>query len=396
MSESNVVVHVYGVSDVGRTREHNEDAFMVADLDKAQPLTFPAEQTQVPGEHGTLFMVADGMGGAAAGEIASSMAVDVILSELRGKWSSGPGTDPKVFAVTLHDATEVANDRIHEYASEHPENRGMGTTATVAGILGDTLYIAQVGDSRAYLMRQGEVRQLTKDQSLMQRLIEAGEITAEEAEVSERRNIILQALGPEAAIKVDITHQQLRRGDVLVLCSDGLSGVVRDHEIQRVARESSDLVTLCHQLISLANESGGPDNITVVAARFEGEGLVLPTDGDAVGHQTFAVGETTPVTPHPRLEVSAPTAPSDELTDVLNAAPPAADHTAFPSLQPTGVRRALTPADIDAARAALGAGAAEANGPPPKGRKRRAAVLIVAVAAIVVLVYGLVTYLRTK
>jgi serine/threonine protein phosphatase PrpC len=393
VTEPNIVVHVYGVSDVGRTREHNEDAFMVADLDKAQPLTFPAEQTQVPGEHGTLFMVADGMGGAAAGEIASSMAVDVILSELRGKWSSGPGTDPKVFAVTLHDATEVANDRIHEYASEHPENRGMGTTATVAGILGDTLYIAQVGDSRAYLMRQSKVRQLTKDQSLMQRLIEAGEITAEEAEVSERRNIILQALGPEAAIKVDITHQQLRRGDVLVLCSDGLSGVVRDHEIERVARESSDLVTLCHQLISLANESGGPDNITVVAARFEGEGLQPPTDADEVGHQTFAVGETTPVTPHPRLEVSAPAAPHDELTDVLNAAPPAADHTAFPSLQPTGVRRALTPADIEAARAALGT---DPGAPPPKGRKRRAAVLIVAVAAIVVLVYGLVTYLRTK
>jgi len=214
--------------------------------------------------------------------------------------------------------------------------------------------------------------------------------------VSERRNIILQALGPEAAIKVDITHQQLRRGDVLVLCSDGLSGVVRDHEIQRVARQSSDLVTLCHQLISLANESGGPDNITVVAARFEGEGLVLPTDGDAVGHQTFAVGDTTPVTPHPRLEVSAPTPPRDELTDVLNAAPPAADHAMFPSLQPTGVRRALTPADIEAARQALDAGAADASGPPPKGRKRRAAVLIVAVAAIVVLVYGLVTYLRTK
>ena len=393
MTEPNIVVHVYGVSDVGRTREHNEDAFMVADLDKAQPLTFPAEQTHVPGEHGALFMVADGMGGAAAGEIASSMAVDVILSELRGKWSTGPGTDPKVFAVTLHDATEVANDRIHEYASEHPENRGMGTTATIAGILGDTLYIAQVGDSRAYLMRQGEVRQLTKDQSLMQRLIEAGEITAEEAEVSERRNIILQALGPEAAIKVDITHQQLRRGDVLVLCSDGLSGVVRDHEISRVARESSDLVTLCHQLISLANESGGPDNITVVAARFEGDGLEPPTDGDEVGHQTFAVGDTTPVTPHPRLEVGAPNPARDELTDVLNAAPPAADHAAYPSLQPTGVRRALTPADIEAARAALGT---DPGAPRPKGRKRRAAVLIVAVAAIVVLVYGLVTYLRTK
>jgi PPM family protein phosphatase len=393
MSDSPVVVHVYGVTDVGRTREHNEDAFLVADLEKAQPLTFSSEQTHVPGEHGALFMVADGMGGAAAGEIASSMAVDVILSELRGRWTTGPGTDPKVFAVTLHDATEVANDRIHEYATEHPENRGMGTTATIAGILGDTLYIAQVGDSRAYLVREGEVRQLTKDQSLMQRLIEAGEITAEEAEVSERRNIILQALGPEANIKVDITHQQLRRGDVLVLCSDGLSGVVRDHEIGRVAREAHDLVTLCNQLIYLANESGGPDNITVVAARFDGEGLEAPSAGDEVGHQAFTVGETTPVTPHPAIDPTAPppSTNTDELTKVLNAAPPAADPALFPSLQPTGVRRALTPADIESAKAAL-----EAANRPPQGRKRRAAVLVIAVAAIAVLVLGLVAYLRAK
>jgi PPM family protein phosphatase len=212
--------------------------------------------------------------------------------------------------------------------------------------------------------------------------------------VSERRNIILQALGPEAAIKVDITHQQLRRGDVLVLCSDGLSGLVRDHEIGRVARESHDLVTLCNQLIYLANESGGPDNITVVAARFDGDGLEAPSVGDEVGHQPFAVGENTPVTPHPKLEpATAPLAAQDELTDVLNAAPAAADPAAYPSLQPNGVRRALTPADIEAAKAALDAAGA---GPRPKGRKRRAAVLIVAVAAIAVLVLGLVAYLRAK
>ena len=99
----------------------------------------------------------------------------------------------------------------------------MGTTATVAGVLGDTLYLAQVGDSRAYLVRNGVARQITKDQSLMQKLIEAGELTEEEAEQSERRNIILQALGPEPTIKVDLTHQSVRRGDTLVLCSDGLS-----------------------------------------------------------------------------------------------------------------------------------------------------------------------------
>ncbi len=391
MSDAQIVVHVYGISDVGRTREHNEDAFMVADLGSAQPIAFPSEQVKVPGDHGALFMVADGMGGAAAGEIASSMAVDVILSELRRRWTSGPGNDPQVFAITLHDATEVANDRIHEYATEHPENRGMGTTATVAGILGDTLYIAQVGDSRAYLVRNGEARQLTKDQSLMQRLIEAGEITAEEAEVSERRNIILQALGPEAAIKVDITHQQLRRGDVLVLCSDGLSGVVRDTEIGRVARESPDLVTLATQLIDLANASGGPDNITVVAARFEGDGLQPPSAGDEVGHQAFVVGEQTPVTEHPRLETAPANQNGDEIAEVIATSPAAASELAYPQLQPTGVRRALTAADIAAMTEAT-----ETAGAPPKGRKRRAAVLIVAVAALAVLVLGLVAYLRAK
>jgi len=210
--------------------------------------------------------------------------------------------------------------------------------------------------------------------------------------VSERRNIILQALGPEAAIKVDVTHQQLRRGDVLVLCSDGLSGVVRHTEIGRVARESPDLVTLATQLIDLANASGGPDNITVVAARFEGDGLVPPSDGDEVGHQAFVVGEQTPVTEHPRLETAdAPNPGRDSIADIIAAAPAAAQIEAFPQLQPTGVRRALTPADIRAMTEA-----AQTAAPPPKGRKRRAAVLIVAVAALAVLVFGLVAYLRAK
>ncbi len=375
-----IVVHVYGITDVGRTREHNEDAFAVADLTLGQPMVFPEEKTQVPGKHGTLFMVADGMGGAAAGEIASSMAVEVILSELRRRWTTTAGGDPQVFAVTLHDATEVANARIHAYATEHPENRGMGTTATVAGILGDTLYIAQVGDSRAYLFREGAARQITKDQSLMQRLIEAGEITAEEAEVSERRNIILQALGPEAAIKVDVTHQQLRRGDILVLCSDGLSGVVRDNEIARVARESPDLVSLCTQLIDLANESGGPDNITVVAARFDGEGLLPPSASDEVGHQAFQVGEDTPVTPHESLDSLA----AGQLPSTLPSPIPAmnADALAGAALPETAVMRSIPrPATADAP-------------PPPAGRRRRAAVLVIAVAAIAVLVLGLVAYLR--
>ncbi|MEP6990657.1 MAG: PP2C family serine/threonine-protein phosphatase, partial [bacterium] len=139
--------------------------------------------------------------------------------------------------------------------------------------------------------------QITKDQSLMQKLIEAGEITEEEAEMSERRNIILQALGPEAQIKVDLTHQQVRQNDVLIICSDGLSGQVKTEEIASAATEEPDLMSVCKRLIARANENGGPDNITVIAARFEGSGLVPPETGDSVGHRVFPLptdsGQTT-------------------------------------------------------------------------------------------------------
>jgi protein phosphatase len=125
----------------------------------------------------------------------------------------------------------------------------------------------------------------------MQKLVEAGEITEEQAEQSERRNIILQALGPEATVKIDLTHQKVRRGDTLILCSDGLSGQVRAEEIGRVVRDEPNLMALCERLIDRANETGGPDNITVVAARFDGDGLPLSSNGDEVGHRVFATAQ---------------------------------------------------------------------------------------------------------
>jgi PPM family protein phosphatase len=222
---------------VGRTREHNEDAFVVADLSTGNATLQPEVRTHVVGGRGSLFMVADGMGGAAAGEIASAMAIEVVLRELTDALAKNDAPDSETYAAALKAATAAANAQIHQFALEHPEFRGMGTTATIAAILGDTLYLAQVGDSRAYLVRNGLALQITKDQSLMQKLIEAGEITEEEAEQSERRNIILQALGPEANIKVDLTHQQVRTGDTLIICSDGLSGQVRIDEIARVATD---------------------------------------------------------------------------------------------------------------------------------------------------------------
>jgi PPM family protein phosphatase len=165
----------------------------------------------------------------------------------------------------------------------------MGTTVTAAGIFGSELYLTQIGDSRAYLVRGVDAIQLTKDQSLMQRLVDAGELTEDEAEQSERRNIILQALGPDPRVKVDLTHQSIRRGDVLILCSDGLSGLVRRDEFAILARRHADPPELCAALIDLANARGGPDNITVVAARFDGSGLAEPNGAEVVGYRAYSM-----------------------------------------------------------------------------------------------------------
>jgi serine/threonine protein phosphatase PrpC len=269
-----ILVNVFGKTDVGRTREHNEDSFVVADLSTGNATLQPEVRQHVAGPRGSLFMVADGMGGAAAGEIASAMATEEVLKEMQRMWVEGVDRSPTAFARALKSAAKAANTRINSYAVAHPENRGMGTTATIAGLLQDTVYVAQIGDSRGYIIRDGVGIQITKDQSLMQKLVEAGELTEEEAEHSERRNIILQALGPEAAIKVDLTHQPLRRGDTLVLCSDGLSTQISRDTIAKIVSGEKDLTQACKKLIDAANAAGGPDNITVIVARFEGEGLV--------------------------------------------------------------------------------------------------------------------------
>jgi protein phosphatase len=261
------------------------------------------------GPRGTLLVVADGMGGAAAGELASEMATDTIYAHLVKTWNAEHEVTPQRFAYRLKEAVEVANASIHAHAKAHPEVRGMGTTTTAAGVLNDHVYLTQVGDSRAYLIRGSHAHQITKDQSLMQRLVEAGELTEEEAAQSERRNIILQALGPDPKVKVDLTHQEVRRGDILVLCSDGLSGQVKKEEIAQIVSSTPDLSAACDKLIALANERGGPDNITVVIARFDGDGL-RSADGnqqDDVGHQVYPLIDTeTSTEPVPIYKGSRP------------------------------------------------------------------------------------------
>ena len=334
---------VCGRTDVGRTREHNEDAFLVADVSAGAPLPQEGVAGYSTADRGLVFMVADGMGGAAAGEIASAMAVHTVMETVSAAWMNAPVRNAAGFARALREAAEEANRRIHATALDQPEFRGMGTTATIAGLLGDTLYLAQVGDSRAYLVRDGRALQITKDQSLLQRLVEAGEMTAEEAEKSARRNIILQALGPEPSVTIDLTHQLVRRGDLLILCSDGLSGLVREDEIAYHAVSGTDVCDVTARLIAAANENGGPDNITVVAVRFDGTGLAAAEAGDHVGHRRFAeadsAGEDDWINGSPTLtdysdQMGTPTLDADpERRETIGSPQPrpgTADRGAFP------------------------------------------------------------------
>ena len=308
---SGIRITVFGKTDVGQTREHNEDTFLVADL-SAKNASLQAEvRDHEIGAKGTLLVVADGMGGAAAGEVASEMAADTIYEHLVGSWSNDTENTPQQFAYRLKEAVEEANSRIHAYAKEHPENRGMGTTVTAVGVLDNHVYLTQVGDSRAYLIRRGKAVQLTKDQSLMQRLVDAGELTEEEAQRSERKNIILQALGPEGRVRVDLTYQRISRGDAILLCSDGLSGPVSNEELARAVSDNDDLVKVSSDLITLANERGGPDNITVIVARFTGDGLQEPADDATVGHEIYPLPDADEATEQsPILLDDSPPAPS--------------------------------------------------------------------------------------
>jgi serine/threonine protein phosphatase PrpC len=306
VTSHSVRVSVFGKTDLGLTREHNEDTFLVADLSSGNANLQPDVRSHEVGPRGSLFMVADGMGGAAAGELASAMAADSIYHHLSTAWAEDTEVSAVRFAYRMKEAVELANQQIYAYAREHPDVRGMGTTVTAAGVFGDELYLAQIGDSRGYLVRNGVTFQLTRDQSLTQRLVDAGELTEEEAEQSERRNIILQALGPDPRVKVDLSRQRLRRGDILILCSDGLSGVVKREELSQIVAETADLPSLCSALIDLANERGGPDNVTVVAARFEGDGLSEPDSGDGAGYEVYHVPDEEISEPPPSREHSPP------------------------------------------------------------------------------------------
>ncbi|MFL5595369.1 MAG: PP2C family protein-serine/threonine phosphatase [Gemmatimonadaceae bacterium] len=262
-----MIAEIFGISNVGLIRHDNQDSFLIANLETGDIATTSAPSLVSVHTAPFILIVADGVGGAASGALASSIATETILSELHRWWHKVPKRTPESIEAALKRGIDIANRAIFQKANTAPEHHGMGTTTTLALVLDGEAYIAQVGDSRAYLVRKGTAKQLTKDQSFVQRLIDAGRMTAKEAAQSEHRNIILQALGPEEKVVTDFYRVKLENDDVLVLCSDGLSNQVSAEEIGRITRAAGRPEDICKALVEEAMHTGAPDNVTVIAGR---------------------------------------------------------------------------------------------------------------------------------
>lgn len=290
---SDILVSVFARTDVGRQRRGNEDAFLIADLTSGKVGLGPEVTTHSLGERGSLLIVSDGMGGAAAGEIASEIAVTTIRQSLL-EIPAHIETPER-----LRIATELANECIWNEAQHKPELAGMGATVTAALVQGATTYIAQVGDSRAYIIRGERIKQITKDQSYAQALRDSGIFTAEQI-AKAPQNVILQALGTQPAVQVGLTAVELLRNDYLLVCSDGLSGKIKPDEMCDVVRQSRNLTSACRRLVDIANERGGEDNITVIVALFDGVGL------DAANESTSITGSFKSLSKDYRSEQAVP------------------------------------------------------------------------------------------
>ena len=248
-----------GVTDMGRVRTNNEDCYKIV-----EPLQ--------------LFVLSDGMGGEAHGEIASAMAVETVVKHCLDIETNPAArvigrVDPNWSARTkrLSTAVHLANKNIFKSAEENPDRHGMGATLTAVWIDDAKLSIAHVGDSRAYLLRSGSLLQLTRDHSLVAEQVRRGILTAAEADESEMQSVLLRALGAQAEIEVDAEEHTLFPRDVLLLCSDGLTRMVTEPEIAGMLQAETDPTRASEKLVALANESGGPDNISVVTVRLEKE-----------------------------------------------------------------------------------------------------------------------------
>ncbi|MBI4491320.1 MAG: Stp1/IreP family PP2C-type Ser/Thr phosphatase [Chloroflexi bacterium] len=258
-SAATLQLDVGAATDVGRQRSSNEDSMLVL---------LPPDLC--PGPTG-LLVVADGMGGHQAGEVASRFVVqgfrEMFQSGEELRSVSVSPAHPDFWLVALKEAIERIHEAVLRYAAGRPDWRGMGSTVTAALVVGDRLFVGHLGDTRAYLVRTGEAHQLTQDHTLVAEQVRIGVLTPEEAAVHPQRNVLTQAVGAESQVVVERTCWQLLNGDVLVLCSDGLSGLVRPEEIAAVVHHYRNVQAASATLVALANQRGGPDNITAVVAR---------------------------------------------------------------------------------------------------------------------------------
>lgn len=231
-------------SDIGRVRRNNEDSFL-ADSGRG------------------LFIVADGMGGIIGGEVASALAVKVVSEYLGDRLGADSGTE-EVYAALMGALVE-ANQRIKERTDKQTELRGMGTTIILALVRGDTLSLAHVGDSRAYLVRAADIRQLTEDHTVVAQIVKSGMISGDEARSSKLKHVLSQALGSSPSLAPGLQTMRLRRGDSIILCTDGVTDMVEDEELASIVHACGEEVErACDEIVARANDSGGRDNITVV------------------------------------------------------------------------------------------------------------------------------------
>ncbi len=274
-SHAPLSVHSFGLTDAGKVRARNEDQFLIAVLLKAlhvEQTSLPQAKVQHSSDRSYLFVVADGMGGHAGGEHASALAIDSVETFILGtfKWFAqfkGPEHDHVL--TDFQRALSQANARVLAEAADHPELQGMGTTLTLAYSLNDELFVAHVGDSRCYLCREGILIRLTRDHTLVDDMVRRGALSAEKAAKHQLRHVITNVVGGNSAeLKVELHRLHLEAGDRVLLCSDGLTGMVPEEEINPILHTEAEPEQACRRLVARAIAAGGRDNITAVVVHF--------------------------------------------------------------------------------------------------------------------------------
>lgn len=240
---------VCGLTDNGLSRENNQDSLFVSDI------------VDLP-----LFIVADGMGGHNAGEIASNIAVETIKEKFIENKEILNFKENII--KTIKDSVYEANRKIYFKSLTTPECSGMGTTLTMSYIYDKEIYIGHIGDSRAYFIKNSKIQQITEDDSLVNELIKNGSITPEEAKTHPQRNVITKALGTSIDIEIDIQTIEYKADDILIICSDGLSNMVKESNVLNIIKSEDDISLSCENLVGLAKENGGSDNITLIIIKF--------------------------------------------------------------------------------------------------------------------------------